>query len=92
MMNYWNTIYIDQINIIFNIKKSNLNLEAWWPPNLEQDEKKLQQLKIPKIYITGEKVVKFNNFCYILQNWTTFIKCFIYKSNLVAIRLSKHMS
>jgi len=22
-----------------------MNLEAWWPPSLEQDEKKLQQLK-----------------------------------------------
>jgi hypothetical protein len=38
-----------------------LNLEAWWPPGIEQDEKKLQQLKNPKIYITGEKVVKLNN-------------------------------
>jgi hypothetical protein len=31
----------NQTNIIFNIKKSNLNLEAWWPPGLKQDEKKL---------------------------------------------------
>jgi hypothetical protein len=44
MMNYWNTIYINQTNIIFNIKKSNLNLEAWWPLGLKQDEKKLQIL------------------------------------------------
>jgi hypothetical protein len=45
-----------------------MNLEAWWPPSLEQDEKKLQQLKNPEIYITREKAVKFNNSCCILHN------------------------
>jgi hypothetical protein len=32
-----------------------LNLEAWWPLSLEEDEKKLQQLKNPKKYITCKK-------------------------------------
>jgi hypothetical protein len=28
---------------------------VWWPSSLKQDEKKLQQLKNPKIYIIGKR-------------------------------------
>jgi hypothetical protein len=45
--------------IIFNIRRFNLNLDAWWPSSLKQNERKLQQLKNPEIYITRKKVMKF---------------------------------
>jgi hypothetical protein len=34
--------YIDPTNILINIRKSDLNLEAWWPLGLKEDEKKLR--------------------------------------------------
>jgi hypothetical protein len=43
-----NKINKNQTKIVFNIRKSNANLEAWWPASLKQDEKKLQNLRFIK--------------------------------------------
>ncbi len=45
-----------------------MNLEAWLPLGLEQDEKKLQKLKNSESYITRKKVMKFSNLCCRLYN------------------------